>query len=69
MLLSHEKVVTTQFNANHCICYMIGFKVQKQPFADVLQNMFFLYSEIFINFHRKTPVSESVFNKAADVKT
>ena len=35
---------------------------QKQPFADVLQNM---YSEKFRNNQRKAPMLESLFNKVA----
>ena len=37
---------------------------QKQPFADVLQNKCF---SKFCKIHRKTPVLESLFNKAADL--
>ena len=36
--------------------------VQKQPFADVLQNK---CSEIFCKIHRKVPMLESLFNKVA----
>ena len=39
--------------------------IQKQSFADVLQNR---YSEKFRRFHRKAPALEYVFNKVAGVK-
>ena len=38
---------------------------QKQPFANVLKNR---YSEKFHNIHKKTPVLDSLFNKAAVLK-
>ena len=39
--------------------------IQKQPFADVLQNSYF---KNFRNIHRKTPVLESLSNKVAALK-
>ena len=39
--------------------------VQKQPFADVLQNR---CSGKFCKIHRKTPLLESLFNKVTDLK-
>ena len=41
-------------------------KLQKQSFADILQERF---SYKFRNFHRKIPVLESLFNKVARLKT
>ena len=41
-------------------------KLQKQSFADILQNRCSLK---FHKFHRKIPVLESLFNKAAVLKT
>ena len=38
---------------------------QKQPFANVLKNR---YSEKFHNIHKKAPVLDSLFNKAAVLK-
>ena len=43
----------------------ILLKLKKQPFVDVLQNR---CSQKFRKFHRKTPVLESLFNKAAGLK-
>ena len=40
-------------------------KLQKQSFTDVLQNR---CSKNFRKFHRKAPVFESLFNKAADLR-
>ena len=39
--------------------------LEKQPFADVLQNRF---SWIFCNIHSKAPMSESLFNKVTKRK-
>ena len=44
-------------------CYIKG--VQKQPFADVLQNR---CPWKFCKIHRKTPALESLFNKVAVLK-
>ena len=41
----------------HC---KVMWKMQKQPFEDVLQNR---CSSTFCNIHRKTPLLESLFNK------
>ena len=41
-------------------------KLQKQSFADILQNR---YSKKFRKFHRKTPVLKSLLNKVAGLKT
>ena len=45
----------------HHIC----LAVQKQPFANFLQNW---CSQKFRNIHRKTPVLESLFNKVAGLQ-
>ena len=44
-------------------CYIKG--VQKQPFADILQNR---SPGKFFKIHSKTPVLESLFNKVAGLK-
>ena len=44
-------------------CYIKG--VQKQPFADILQNR---RPGKFFKIHRKTLVLESIFNKVAGLK-
>ena len=41
-------------------------KLQKQSFADILQNSCSLK---FRKFYRKTPVLQSLFNKVAGLKT
>ena len=45
--------------------YFIKDNVQKQPFADVLQNR---CSGKFCKTHRKSPVLMSLFNKCAGIK-
>ena len=47
-------------------CFNVSCNTQKQPFADVLQNM---YSWQFHNIHRKTHVLESLFNKVAGLQS